>query len=84
MNHFLVANFELSLSKLFNKFTIFRVYINYTIATEFCEKLKVVSSDFSIMKNIVASVFLKSLSIKLICCGSFNLVCLLRLIAIKL
>ena len=51
--------------------------------TEFCEKLKVVSSDFSIMKNIVAPVFLKSLPVKLICCGSFNLVCLLRSIAIK-
>ena len=52
--------------------------------TEFCEKLKLVSSDFSIMKNIVAPVYLKSLPIKLICCGSFNLVYLLRSIAINL
>ena len=49
---------------------------------EFCEKLKVVSSDFSIMKKIVAPVFLKNLPMKLICCGSFNLVCLLRSIAL--
>ena len=51
---------------------------------EFCEKLKVVSSDFSMMKNIVAPVFLKSLPIKLIYCGSYNLVCLLKSIAINL
>ena len=84
MYHFLVANFELSFSEPFNKFAIFYVSIIYTIVTEFCEKLKVVCSDFSIMKNIVAPVFLKSLPIKLICCGSFNLVCLLRSIAINL
>ena len=82
MHHFLVANFELSLSVPFNKFTIFRVSITYTIVTEFC--VKVVSSDLSIMKNIVVSVFLKSLPITLNCCGSFSLVCLLRSIAISL
>ena len=54
------------------------------IVTEFCEKLKVVSSDFSMMKNIVAPVFLESLPVKLICCGSFNLVYLLKTIAINL
>ena len=84
MYHFLVANFELSLSEPFYKFTNFCVSIVYTIVTEFCKKLKVVSSDFPIMKNIVAVVFLKSLPIKLICCQSFNLVCLLRSIAINL
>ena len=51
---------------------------------EFCEKLKVVSSDFSKIKNIVAPVFLKSVPIKIICYGSFNLVCLLKSIAINL
>ena len=35
--------------------------------TEFCEKLKVVSSDFSIIKNIAAPSFLSSFPIKLIC-----------------
>ena len=84
MYHLLVANFELSLSLPFNKFTIFCVSIIYTIITEVCIKLKVVSSDFSIMKNIVAPVFLKSLPIKLVCCGSFNFVCLLKSIAINL
>ena len=74
MYHFLVANFELSLSEPFNKFTIFCVSIIYTIVTEFCEKLKVISSDLSMIKNIVALVFIESLPIKLICCGSFNLV----------
>ena len=54
------------------------------IVTEFCEKLRVVSSDFSMMKNIVAPPVAKSLPIKLICCGSFNLVCLLKSIAINL
>ena len=54
------------------------------IVTEFSEKLKVVSSDVSMMKNIVAPVFLRSVPIKLICCGSFNLVCLLKSIAINL
>ena len=45
--------------------------------TENCEKLKVVSSDFSMMTNIVAPCVFKGLPAKLICCGSFNLVCLL-------
>ena len=74
--HFFVANFEFQLSEPFNKFTIFCVSIIYMIVAEFCEKLKVVSSDFSMMKNIVAPVFLRNFPIKLICCGSFNLVCL--------
>ena len=52
--------------------------------TEFCEKVKVVSSDFSMMKKIVAPHVFKSLPIKLVCCGSFNLVCLLKSIAINL
>ena len=53
--------------------------------TEFCENSKVVSSDFSMMKNTVTplSSFL-IFPIKLICCGSFNLVCLLKSIAINL
>ena len=50
---------------------------------EFCEKLKVVSSDFSMIKNIVDPVFLRNFPIKLICCGSLNLVCLLRSITIN-
>ena len=54
------------------------------IVTEFCEKLKVVSSDFSMMKNTVAPRVFESLPIKPICCGSFNLVCLLKSIAINL
>ena len=82
--HFFVANFQFSLSEPFNKFTIFYVSIIYVIAAKFCEKLKVVSSDFSIMKNIVAPVFFKSFPIKLIYCGYFNLVCLLKSIAINL
>ena len=78
-----MANFEFSLSETFNKFIIVCVSVIYTIVTEFCEKLKVVSSDFSIIKNIVAPVFLESFPIKLICCGSFNSVCLLKSIAIN-
>ena len=54
------------------------------IVTEFCEKLKVVSSDFSMIKNIVAPVFFEIFPIKLISCESFNLVCLLKSIAINL
>ena len=51
--------------------------------TEFSKKLKVVSFDFSMMKNIVGLVFFKSFPIKLICCGSFNIVGLLKSIAIN-
>ena len=36
--------------------------------TEFCKTLKVVSSNFSMMKNIVAPLSSSSLLIKLICC----------------
>ena len=81
---FFVANFEFSFSVLFNTFTIFCVSIIYIIVTEFREKLKVVSSNFSIIKNIIAPVFFTSFPIKLICYGSFILVCLLRSIAINL
>ena len=52
--------------------------------TEFSEKLKVVSSDFSIMKNTVAPRIFKILPIKLIFCGSCNLVCLLKSVSINL
>ena len=54
------------------------------IVLEFCKKLRVASSDFSIIKNIVAPRVLKILPIKLICYGSFNLVCLLKSIVINL
>ena len=52
--------------------------------TEFCERLIVVSSDFWLMKNIVAPRVAKSLLIKLIFRRSFSLVCLLKSIAISL
>ena len=45
--------------------------------TEFWEKSKLVSSDFSMMKNIVAPLD-SSFPIKLLCCGYFNLACLLK------
>ena len=54
------------------------------IVTELCEKLKVVSFEISIMKNIGTTVYFKSFPIKLIYYGSFNLVCLLKSIAINL
>ena len=54
------------------------------IVAEFCETLKVVSSDFSMMKNIVTPRVFKSLPITLICCETFNLVCLLQSIVINL
>ena len=79
-----MANFEVSLSEPFNKFIIFCVSIIYIIAAEFCEKLKVISFYFSIIKNIVAPLSLSRFPIKLICQGSFNLVCLLKSIAINL
>ena len=56
------------------------------ILIEFCEKLKVASSDFSMMKNIVAPLS-SSLPIKLICyfkSGFSNSICLLKSIAISL
>ena len=82
--HLFVANFEFLLLEPFNKFTIFCVPVIYMFVADFCEKFKVVSSDFIMMKNIVAPHVFKSLPIKLICCGSFNLVGLLKLIAINL
>ena len=81
---FFVANFTYSLSEPYNKFTTFCVSIIYMIVTEFYEKLKVVSSDFSMIKNIVALSIFESLPVTLICCGSFNLVCLLKSVAINL
>ena len=59
--NFFVANFEFPLSEPFSKFTIFCVSIIYMIVAEFCEKLKVVFSDFSMMRNIVALCVAKSL-----------------------
>ena len=50
------------------------------ILTEFCENSKVISCDFSIMKNTVAS-YSSSLPIKLICCFKSrfsNSICLLK------
>ena len=55
--------------------------------TEFCGKLKVISSDFSMIKNIVAPSSLSSLPIKLICylsSGFSSSICLLKSIAISL
>ena len=52
--------------------------------TKFYEKVRVVSSDFSMMKIIVAPCAAKSLPVRLICYGSFNLVCLLKSIAFSL
>ena len=84
MYHFYLQTLNYHFQYRLIKFTIFCVSIVYTTVTEFCVKLKVVRSDFSIIKSIVAPVFLKSLPIKLIFCGSFSLVCLLRSIAINL
>ena len=42
---------------------------NQTTVAAFCEKSKIVSSDFSMIKNIVAPSFLVSLPMKLICCS---------------
>ena len=67
---FFVANFEFSLSEPFSKFTVFCVSIICMTVTKFCEKLKVVSSDFSMIKNIVAPwSWFSSFPTKLICCG---------------
>ena len=60
----------------------------YKMFTEFCKNSKVVSSDFSMRKNIVAPLLfspcLPGLPIKLICSGFFNLLYLLRSIVINL
>ena len=56
------------------------------LLTEFCVKLKMVASDFSMMKNIVASLSSPSLPTKLICClksGFSNSICLIKSIAIS-
>ena len=74
MYHFFVANFEYSFSVLFNKFIIFCVSIIYKMFTEFCKNSKVVSSDFSAIKNIVTPLSCHSiLPMKLVCCGKLDL-----------
>ena len=60
--------------------------LNQKSVTEFCKNSKVASSDFSMIKNIVALSSL-SLPIKLICCfksGFSNSICLLKSIVISL
>ena len=60
--------------------------LNQTIVAAFCECSKVVSSDFSVIKNISALLYLSSLPIKLICClklGFSNSICLLKSIVIS-
>ena len=53
--------------------------------TEFCKNSKVVSSDFSMMKNTFSPLtWFSNLPIKLICCEWFDIVCLLESIAISL
>ena len=51
---------------------------------EFCKNSKVVSYDFSMIKDIVALRADESPPIKLICYGCFKLVCLLKSIAVSL
>ena len=46
--------------------------------------MKFVSSDFLMIKKIVAPHVFKSWPLKLICCGAINLVCLLKSIEINL
>ena len=60
---------------------------NQITVTAFCENSKVVSYDFSIIKNIVAVVSSSNLPIKLICClksGFSNSIYLLKSIAIRM
>ena len=59
----------------------------YMMLTKFCEKLKVISSNFSIIKNVVAPLSSSILPMKLICpfkSGFFNPVCLVKSITIRL
>ena len=63
------------------------IKLNQTTVTAFCENSKVVSSDFSMTKNIVAQLSLSSLPINFICCyksGFSNSICLFKSIAISL
>ena len=58
-------------------------FYSYKMFTELCKNPKLDFSDFS--KKILAPLACSSsLPIKLICCGSFNLVCLLKSVAINL
>ena len=61
--------------------------LKQTTVTAFSENSKVVSSDFSLIKNIAAPLYLSSLPKKLICCFKSrfsNSICLLKSIAIIL
>ena len=78
--------FDSSSLESFNKFIIFCASILYD-TEKFSEKLNLVSSDFLMMKNIVALSFSSSLPIKLICCfksGFSNSMCLPKSSAISL
>ena len=86
----LIENFEDSLSSWPNKLAIFRFSNiirseNQKTLAAFCGNSKVLSSNFSMIKNIVASSFLVGLPMKLIYClksGFSNSVCLLKSIVI--
>ena len=91
--YFLAASFEGSLSEPFNIFTfflLFRLYtelikVNQVAFMALCENSKDFSSDFSMIKNIVA-LYSSSLSIALVWyfkLGFFNSICLLRFITIN-
>ena len=81
--HCFVANFENSFSTVYQVYS-FLCFHFYKLFTELCKNSKVVFSDFSMMKNIVAPLaWFSSLPVKFICCESFNLACLLKSIAIN-
>ena len=73
------CNFKYSFSELFNKFTNFLVPMFYMMVTEFFENLRVVFFRFFNDEKHYCSIFLVfKFSMKLICCGFFKLVCLLK------
>ena len=55
-----MINFE----KMINVNVLFYDFAIYMIFTRFCEKLRVVSSDFSLIKNIVVTLSFSMLPIK--------------------
>ena len=84
--HFFIANLDSSLLEPLKKIITF-CFPLYMILIEFCEKLKVGSSDFPMIKNIVTPLSSSNLPIKLIYCfksGFSNSIGLLESVAINL
>ena len=64
MNCIIESKGMINFEKLVNVNVLFYDFAIYMILTRFCEKLRVLSSDFSLIKNIVVTLPFSILPIK--------------------